>query len=294
MMNKKLVYLFVISAFVIMGVFVVSSATRQGWFMPTQVYVAEFDRGDGIFVGTPVQIAGLAVGDVIEVELNDHNKVVVKMEVRKKFTERIREDSVAILGRPFIIGERLVTITTGSKEKKLLPPGSVLAGQEALEITDMLSGGRLQPYFQTFSKLFGQMSEMIDGDKSKGGFSMIDLYRQAYTSLKSIELLRQDIASIRKDVLGTPETKKLITELAGSSESLRSLITQLDKSMPMIANTGKDVSQMLPEVSKALRETVITLQALQKSFILRGAVAEVKEEQLEQEKAKKRETANEK
>jgi hypothetical protein len=59
------------------------------------------------------------------------------------------------------------------------------------------------------------------------------------------------------------------------------------KTLPHITQISGDVVKLVPEVTKALNETVFTLQALQRSFILSGGVSSLKKEMAEKEKSKK-------
>ena len=285
-MERKYVYVFSAIATLFFALLVYSSATRQGWFSPTVNYSASFDTGEGVFVGTPVSMAGLKAGVVKKVELSSDNKVIVQFNLRSQFAERVRKNSKAVLGRPFIIGERAISITPGSNHEEILAPGSMLVGEESLEITDLLGGGRLSPYFQTFNTLMTQLQLVIEGDGTKDGARLIDLYKQAYITLKGLEVLSKDVSSIKRDFVMAPETQKIIRDLAASSQELKGLLVETQKALPAVTGLSQNVVELMPQLTKTLTETTFTLQALQRSFILSGGVSRLKDEMKEEEKKK--------
>jgi phospholipid/cholesterol/gamma-HCH transport system substrate-binding protein len=279
-MNRK-AWIFMISGVLIFGGLIFAAAIRQGWFTPSKRYTILFDTGEGVFVGTPVSISGLKAGAVESVEINHENKIEVKIKVQSKFAQHVREDSKATLGRAFIIGERTISLTPGKQESQQLAENAMIKGEESLEITDMLSGGRLSPYFNTFSKLLDQMRVVIEGDGTEEAVNLVTLYKQAYVSLKSIETLSKDMSGLKKDataVATSPEMKKIFSGVANSTEDIGFLLKETQKTLPAVLKLSDKLVELMPQLSKTLNETVFTLQAMQRSFMLSGAVKSLKGE----------------
>lgn len=286
MSQKKSVFSFVGAGLLVFAVILFMAAKRQGWFSASVEYSIEFPSGEGLFVGTPVTVSGLKAGQVKSVELAAGNKVAVLIKVQKKFSTHIKEDSRVVLGRPFIIGEKVISVSPGSESLAPLAEHSMLKGEETLEITDLLSGGRLSPYFKTFETLMEQFRVIIEGDGKKNTtVSLIELYRQTFQSLKTLEDVSRELKFIRTEFATSPDTKKLIRELARSSEQLNSVLVKTDAALPEFTLMSREFGRMAPELGKALNETVFTLQAMQRSFVLSGGVARLKEEKAKAERA---------
>jgi len=285
MKNYKTVILFTLVAVIAFGVIVWGAAFRQGWFAPTVRYSVSFPNGQGIRTGTPVSISGLQGGEIAKLELNSDGAVVAIIEVQEKFSQHFTLGTKVFLGRPFIIGERSVMVTPGEKGSALIQPGTLIVGEESLELTDLLSGGRMSPYFNTFSKLLSQLQLVIEGDGSSKTVSLVDLYRQANTTLIALEGLSKDVKVLRKDVFASKETLAMIKSLSQSTENLRIILEQGTQTMPAVTQMSKDVAQIMPKLKKTLDETAFTLQAMQRSFILRGASNDLREE-IEEKKRK--------
>jgi phospholipid/cholesterol/gamma-HCH transport system substrate-binding protein len=280
MMNMKWVYVFGVVAVAVFSLLIAGAGRRQGWFAATANYTIEFPSGDGVFVGTPVSINGLKAGRVTKVELNERNQVVVEIGVQSKYAEAVREDSVVSLARPFIIGEREIFISAGSRDKPRLDSDSdkVLKGEVALELTDMLSGGRLAPYFQLFTRLMDQMAVVVEGDKTEDGVNLLKVYRQAYTAMKAVESMSKDFHLVRRDFISSPQTQQIMKDMAAASGHLGELLAQMNKTLPAVTGMSSSMHELTPQLTKALQETVFTMQAMQRSFVLRSAVEDLKEE----------------
>lgn len=285
MRNYRTVIIFTLVAILAFGAIVWGAAHRQGWFAPHVSYKVSFPSGEGIRAGTPVSISGLQSGEILEIDLDEEGKVIATIEVQEKFAEHFREDAKILLGRPFIIGERAVMVTPGTKEAELIQPGSMIQGEESLEITDLLSGGRLSPYFNTFSSLLSQLQMVIEGD-GKSTVSLVDLYRQANTTLIALENLSKDVHVLKKDVFASKQTLAMLKSLSESTKNLQLILEEGTQTMPAVTQMSKDVAQIMPKLKKTLDETAFTLQAMQRSFILRGASRDLKEELQEKENRK--------
>lgn len=285
MIPKKQVFLFVAAGIGIFMLLVFTSSWRQGWFAAQEQYTIEFESGEGVNAGTSVSMSGLKAGRVTSVDLAEGNHVVVKISIQRKFAQRLRHGSKAVLGRPFIIGEKAISLIPGASDEALIPPGSKIAGEESLEITDMLSGGRLSPYMNTLSKLLDQLRIVIEGDGQTG--NLVDLYKQVHKSLKSVDMVAKELTTIRRDFVVTPEMQRMVSDLSKSTAEIGLLVKNMNTAMPSLTHLSGDVAKMMPEISQTLSETTFTLQALQKSFLLRGAVADLKEERAKYEKERK-------
>jgi len=282
MNEKKTLWIFGLSAAVIFSVMVVGAAWRQGWFLPRADFTVRFPTANGLFVGTPVLLTGLKIGEVKAVDLEDDGRVEVVISVLEKYASQLREDATANSERTFVIGEKIIALSPGSRDKPILKPGSELAGHESMELTDILSGGHLTKYFETFHVLMDQLQSLVNVASAKDT-DLATLYTQMHRSLKGIEDLSKDVRSMRGEVFASKDTKLLLANLSKASGNMEKVMTELSYALPKLNGMSGEFEQTLPVLSKALQESVITLQAMQKSFFLRSGVEQVRAEQKEAE-----------
>jgi phospholipid/cholesterol/gamma-HCH transport system substrate-binding protein len=287
-MSKKKVWLFIATAVGTFVALVVLAAHRQGWFSPHDVFFAKFENGEGLNPGTPVSMSGLRIGRVSGVELGADNDVVATLKIQRKYSGRIKEDSKATLGRPFIIGERMISVSAGQPQASPVAPGTFIRGEESLELLDLLSGGRLSPYFNTFSKLLEQMSLIVEGGQGEDGkktVKLMDLYKQTYSTLKTVEGFGDDMRAIRQEFATSKEMKTLVGNMSKSSDQLDNLVRQTGEALPAMTEIARQVSKTMPALNQTLAETSLTFQAMQRSFFLSGSVKDIKAEQLKRQPA---------
>ena len=94
-----------------------------------------FPHAGGLNEGDGVHVAGVKVGEISRIELND-NGVKVVMDVDAHVT--IRESSVATVAWGGLIGNRYVDISLGNPEDPALPPGSEILSKPSIELGAVL------------------------------------------------------------------------------------------------------------------------------------------------------------
>jgi len=279
-------------AFTCFSVLVVMAAVRQGWFAPHKRYTIEFMSADGLHPGAAVTLMGLKVGQVDEVEISPNKRIHVDIRVQKKYAAHLTQGAQIRMARPFIIGEKEIMIVPDSEHSEPLADNQIIQGAESLELTDILSGGRMGPYLDTLGSLFAQLKLIVEGSGEEGGANLSSLFQQAFKSLQAVERVAFDLRSIRKDVLVTKDSKRLIHQLANSTENLRKIMDVSQETLPELRNLSKGANNMIPQVAGTLSELVLTLQAMQRSFFLRSAVEDIHEEQAKKAKSEKRKPAS--
>jgi phospholipid/cholesterol/gamma-HCH transport system substrate-binding protein len=96
---------------------------------------AQFVNVAGLKVGSTVEIAGVEIGQVANVQLNS-TEAVVTMEIRDEI--QIRDDDIAQIRTKGIIGDKYVKISPGGSEDLLLPGGELSDTESAVEFEDII------------------------------------------------------------------------------------------------------------------------------------------------------------
>lgn len=302
---EKVAGLFVGFAILACIVGTIAIAVKNGWFSYKVKYSTELESADGIHAGTAVQIAGLRVGAVTHVELESNHKVHVQFEVLERFQEKIRKDSHVIMFRPFILAEKVLEVSVGNEEERILEPGEMIPTQASTDIMDMLSGKKMGTMLSSFDKLAESLKIAGDAfanpERTQALVEILDKLNPLVTNLNtmSAEFAKIGVAANKKQ-----RAETIVTNLAAISQELEKALPSFNKEVPdMGAQLGQIVKNLnalttefqkltpaisaiapeLPRTSRraieALDETVVVLKALQKSFLLRGNVKDVREEE---------------
>ena len=99
---------------------------------------AVFDNVSGLKEGASVEIAGVKIGDVAKISLDDQGEFAnVVMRIQRRFT--LRDEDIAAVRTKGIIGDRFVKVVRGSLGAEVIPPGGRLVETESVvEFEDLI------------------------------------------------------------------------------------------------------------------------------------------------------------
>ncbi|MGC8795546.1 outer membrane lipid asymmetry maintenance protein MlaD [Thermodesulfovibrio sp. 3462-1] len=133
---------------IIVGVFVLIGILALGWLsfrlgkidmFQSGYYTvyAEFDKVGGIKKGSVVEIAGVPVGSVEKVTLNNRYQAVVELKILNSI--KLPEDSIASVRTKGLIGEKYIQITPGGSEQYIAHNGKIRETESSIDIEEVLS-----------------------------------------------------------------------------------------------------------------------------------------------------------
>lgn len=99
--------------------------------------VAEFNNIDGINAGTDVKIAGVKVGSVMEIKLNDNYNADVIIKMSNDVSVPV--DSIFKISTSGIIGSKFINIKVGSDEETFKHKDKVEFTESAMDLEDLIS-----------------------------------------------------------------------------------------------------------------------------------------------------------
>jgi phospholipid/cholesterol/gamma-HCH transport system substrate-binding protein len=104
---------------------------------------AEFSEVGGLAEGATVRLAGVQIGRVAGVELPSRpgGKVRVDLSVAKRFSDRVRKDSVARIETQGLLGDKIVEISVGTASAPPVGPGEMIASKEPTDLGQVVSQG---------------------------------------------------------------------------------------------------------------------------------------------------------
>jgi phospholipid/cholesterol/gamma-HCH transport system substrate-binding protein len=97
---------------------------------------AIFSNSGGLKTGSSVAIAGVEVGRVKEIALDDYQaRVTINLPVEVK----IQEDAIASIKTKGLIGEKYIEITPGGAKEIVGPGGRIRDTQPAVDLEQLIS-----------------------------------------------------------------------------------------------------------------------------------------------------------
>ncbi|MBK5101891.1 MAG: outer membrane lipid asymmetry maintenance protein MlaD [Desulfobacteraceae bacterium] len=97
---------------------------------------AVFSNSGGLKAGSSVVIAGVEVGRVKRIVLDDYQALVV---INLPLDVKVQEDAIASIKTKGLIGEKYIGITPGGSEKTIEPGGRIRDTQPAVDLEQMIS-----------------------------------------------------------------------------------------------------------------------------------------------------------
>jgi phospholipid/cholesterol/gamma-HCH transport system substrate-binding protein len=97
---------------------------------------AEFEKAGGIKSGAVVEIAGVQIGKVKNISL-DNYQALVDMSIDNYV--KIQEDAIASIKTKGLIGEKYIQITPGGSDKILTAGGKLRETESAIDIEELIS-----------------------------------------------------------------------------------------------------------------------------------------------------------
>ncbi len=105
---------------------------------------AEFGSVSGLKVGAPVEIAGVEVGEVSAIDL-DQTSALITLQIRENV--KLRDDDIAAIRTKGIIGDRYIKIVPGGSETFVAKGAKLTDTESAVEFEEII--GKLIHRFES-------------------------------------------------------------------------------------------------------------------------------------------------
>jgi phospholipid/cholesterol/gamma-HCH transport system substrate-binding protein len=214
---------------------------------------AEFTEVGGLTQGATVRLAGVQIGRVRGVSLPETPgaKVRVLLSVARRFSDRIRKDSIARIETQGLLGDKIVEISLGTLAAPPLKPGESIATRDPVEV----------------SRLAGEGVEILKNVAALSGSLRTTV--QTFNETKALENLSAVLRSARRL---TEQVEKgsgwLHVLIYEEPEVLKRLNRVLTSTEQLLGETGRGQSAvgvlLSAESGRAARQLLVAMEALGK------------------------------
>lgn len=287
---EKIAGVFVIIAIAGAVVSTIFTAVHKGWFASKVSYSTIVESADGLHGGTAVMIAGIRAGEVEEVKLLPSQKVQLDFNIFQKYQSQVRTDSEVRIVRPFLFGDKVLEISLGSEGAEILAENDQLKSTLGVDFMDLMGGKRLGPLMENLEGLMTNLSVLLEAFADpKRTESFIKVFDKVEPLVGHMNEMSKQVTILTKEMNQIlPEIRKESPEVAKQTARLVSRMEKLVTALePAVTSIGPELPRVSHRAVEALDEMVITLKAMQKSFLLRGKVDDVREEEKERSPASK-------
>lgn len=226
--KEQLVGIFlVITLFILTGA-IVFIAQGKNWFKRHEEYHTYFREGYNLSPGSKVTLYNTRIGKVLKVSLTEDNRVMVGLKILTKYASRIREDSIATVGSPTIIGSEYIAIIPGTIQTPPIPPRGEIPSRERKGLTDYIDQFKMDEKLETLTDIVKNLKEITDRlkDPEGGLFGTLNNLKEATAGLKdpkgqlfaSLDNIRQTTARLKDPKRGLI---RALDNLASITETMK-------------------------------------------------------------------------
>lgn len=299
---RPLVLGVVLIAFAVVGLIISIQAVDGLPWERTDQYSAQLEDANHLLAGAQVQVTGVHVGNVDDVEVHPEGGVRVTFSLRELEEGTVREDARVAVRPRSPLGQQLLMLEPGSPEAAPLPPGSEIPIEqtgfpteldEILDIFDeqtvgdtrdvvravgggfLGTGPELDRFLEGSPELLDQLGEVSDILVAREE-SIARLLRSGASLTERLESRAEPLRDLAQDsgrtmgALGQGDALERTLAVAPesleeSSAALARLAAALDPSASALDDVGPGVealSTSMPEVRSLLRDGVPTLDHL--------------------------------
>ncbi|PYN40977.1 MAG: hypothetical protein DMD95_20425, partial [Candidatus Rokuibacteriota bacterium] len=140
---KFRVGVFVLVALAVFLGLVYALGARARLFEARHTIHADFTEVGGLVEGATVRLAGVQIGRVTGVHLPGEpgGKVRVDLTIARRYSDRIRKNSIARIETQGLLGDKIVEITVGQATAPPVAPGEVLAARDPADFGRVIAAG---------------------------------------------------------------------------------------------------------------------------------------------------------
>ncbi len=250
-LREQLVGLFLVITLVLSVGAAVLVGRGKNWFSKRHTYYTTFREGYGLREGSTVKMFNAEIGLVRSITINDDNEVEVTMSILADYEKKVRQDSVATVESPTLIGSEYIAITPGSKHAPAIPPNGHIASNPRKSLSNYMEEFGLKEKVAQVGKLLQTLTK-VTGDLS---VIMAELRRPDGPLLGTMADVKAMTGEVRA---GRGSLGRLLTDdaLYTRLDRLSAQLEQTAANLNEVTSNMKPVSKELPALAKELNTSV--------------------------------------
>lgn len=296
---------FVLVGVVVFGLGLFLIGDRRLLFTSHFETATSFGKVTGLVVGTPVRLAGLIAGEVLEIRTpaRPSEKFLVRLRIREDLHALVRTDSVATIQTDGIVGNAFVQIGMGTDEARMIGPDELLVGVDPIEFADLIKEGRdtFRLVSREFMELTGEVTKTVGGltetiAVTKGVIADVggELSVAAATARRVAGTVDETVGDVRGLLAGVKEGKGTVGKLF-TDTTVYDRVAEATRDAQQTARTVRETAELTrdavlafsgpggmgPQLTQSIRNTLAGIEevtfdlaegteALKRNVLFRG------------------------
>ncbi len=272
---ERLVGIFVIGVSMLLFSTLVIIGRGKDWFETYITYYTTFNESYNLQENAAVKLFKADIGKVKRITL-EKDRVLVKLVIQEQYASRIRQDAVAVVESPTLIGSEYISIIPGSAQSPLIPEQGEIPSREKRSLNDVLTEFEVEKTAKMVVKAIQDISEVagylsnpkgplrtsLDNiQKTSGHVEQIASDLRAGkgpmgTVLKSDDLLKQILHNIER--MGA-----ILDSINTATAKAPQTMDMVQDNLTLYRDTGQMVAERLAQAGEILEQIQTSATDLQ-------------------------------
>jgi phospholipid/cholesterol/gamma-HCH transport system substrate-binding protein len=246
---EKCVGLFALGITLLLLTTVVMLGRGKDWFSEEVTFNTSFKESYNLQVNAAVKLFKADIGKVTRISLGKDD-VNVQLAILAKYASRIRQDSVAVVDSPTLIGSEYISIIPGAADSPTIPPGGEIPSIERKSISDVLKEFQVEKTAMLAVRAIQQVADLIAMVKDPHG--------PVLTTLSNIEKTTASLARITARI---DKGQGTLGSLVASREAVDSVLASLEK-VDGVLDDIRATSAKGPAIAQQVSDNLTTIQTV--------------------------------
>ena len=257
---EKSVGLFVIGITLLLLTTVVILGRGKDWFADEVTFYTSFKESYNLQVNAAVKLFKADIGKVKRISLGEDN-VNVQLAILAKYASRIRQDAVAVVDSPTLIGSEYISIVPGASNAPKIPVGGMIPSIEKKSISDIFKEFEVEKTAMLAVRTIQEIADLMILIKDPHGPLMTTLANIEKTSTHLLQITDR-IGQGQGSLGSLVASRELVDGVLSNLEKVNGLLDDMRKTSSMGPVIMDQVSDNLATVRTAGNGVVENVQAL--------------------------------
>jgi phospholipid/cholesterol/gamma-HCH transport system substrate-binding protein len=272
---EKSVGLFVIGITVLLLTTVVILGRGKDWFADEVTFYTSFKESYNLQVNAAVKLFKADIGKVKRISLGEDN-VKVQLAILAKYASRIRQDAVAVVDSPTLIGSEYISIIPGAPNALKIPAGGMIPSIEKKSISDILKEFEVEKTAMLAVRTIQEIADLMILIKDPNGPVMTTLTNIKKTSTHLLQITGSigqgqgslgSLVASRELVDGVlsnlEKVNGLLDDMRATSAKGPVIMDQVSDNLATIRTAGTGVVENVQALKGILEESRESLETIQ-------------------------------
>jgi len=246
---EKCVGLFAVGITFLLLTTVVILGRGKDWFAEEVTFNTSFKESYNLQVNAAVKLFKADIGKVKRISLGKDD-VNVQLAILAKYASRIRQDSVAVVDSPTLIGSEYISIIPGAPDSPKIPPGGKIPSIERKSISDVLKEFQVEKTAMLAVRAIQQIADLVT--------MMKDPHGPVLATLANIEKTSANMAQITDRI---EKGQGALGSLVASREVIDGVLSNLGK-VDALLDDIRAASAKGPAIAQQVSDNLATIQTV--------------------------------